>query len=171
MKKLARISSISILILFILACKTLTPGDGGQPSGAATSPVEEVTEQATEAATSQTEEVTEQPTEAAPAATGKEALVGNWKETWGVGQVTDVTYNDIYTISLRADGELTMSCDGRPTYSFGDVLFEGNVLSVTLDNNGFIIDYVMTLSADGNSFTGKATTPKDTFNILWERIQ
>jgi hypothetical protein len=167
MKKLAKFSLISLLILFVLACKALAPADGGQPTEAATSVVEE-TEQAAETATSQTEEVTEQP---AQAATGKEALVGRWKETWGVGQVTDVTYNDIYVITLGEDGKLSFSCEGRPNYSFGDVQFEDNVLKVTLDNNGFIIDYVMTLSADGNSFTGEATTPEDTFNILWERVQ
>jgi hypothetical protein len=167
MKKHAKIPLIFLLILFVLTCEAPAFAGGGQPADAAT-PVAEETEVATENATFPIEMVAEKP---AQAATGKEVLAGSWKETWGIGQVTDVTYNDIYVITLGDDGKLSVSCEDRPNYSVGDVQFEDNVFKITLDNNGFIIYYSMILSADGNSFTGEATTLEDTFKVIWERVQ
>jgi hypothetical protein len=101
---------------------------------------------------------------------GKEALVGQWKEYWGVGQVTDVDYNDIYIVSLGIDGGLVFACRNRPNYVFENSLFDGTNLSVTLDNNGFVIKYVLAISENGGILTGTATTVKDTYNIIWEKV-
>jgi hypothetical protein len=100
------------------------------------------------------------------------AMVGQWEEYWGVGDNSDVTYNDIYDITLDSNDEIQMTVVESPQYKFRNIVFDGRNLSFQLDNNGFLIDYALTFGNDLSLLTGIAETSADKrFRIVWAKIK
>lgn len=101
-------------------------------------------------------------------------VIGVWKETFGVGQETDVTYNDVYEITYD-NSTLIMINTGRPYYSASGFKLEDGRFRFTLVNHvypdhPFTMEYDLVLSPDKKTMTGHALTSKGfNANILWER--
>ena len=110
------------------------------------------------------------PTErSAPAAAGLQRFVGSWRETWGVGEETDVDFQDVYVFAIHG-GALTASCPEKDSYVFGDVQVDGDRLQVQLVNGSVVIDYDMRFAPSGQQFDGKAVTSEDVHRtIRWDR--
>ncbi len=107
----------------------------------------------------------------------KEKLVGEWKEYWGVGQETNVDYNDISKIQLTTDNEIILKCTDRDNYLFDKILFDGNELSFrkenTIDpNEKFYVYYKLKLSKDGKWLEGPINNSRNETNyVKWEKIK
>jgi hypothetical protein len=97
-------------------------------------------------------------------------LIGEWKEYWGLNTNTDVTYNDIYIITVNGD-DIEMSSIGR-SYYFQNILLEENKFSFRLSNSGTTIDYRLTMDVDGKTLAGQAITNNGVIaEIIWEKIK
>jgi hypothetical protein len=113
----------------------------------------------------------------AGARNAKLRLVGQWKETWGVGQKTDVDYQDVYVVALDAGGGLALSCPARPHYRFAAVAQRGGQLGFTLEvrddkysTGPAQIKYLLKLRPDGQAMDGTATDAEGKkFNIRWDK--
>ncbi len=82
----------------------------------------------------------------------KEKIVGEWKEYWGVGQETDVTYSNTYEIQITAEGEIILKCK--------------------IPNEKFYIYYKMKLSSDGKWMEGPISNSRNqTDYVKWEKIK
>ena len=110
------------------------------------------------------------PTErSAPAASPLQRFVGTWRETWGVGEETDVDYQDVYVFAL-AGATLSASCPEKPSYEFGAVTIDGDRLQVQLVNAPVVIDYDMRLAPSGQQLDGTAVTSEAVHRtIRWDR--
>ncbi len=98
-------------------------------------------------------------------------FVGTWRETWGVGEETDVDFQDVYIFAL-AGGSLSASCPEKESYEFGAVKIDGDRLRVQLVNGEVIIDYDMRLAPTGQQFDGTAVTSEDIHRtIRWDRAE
>lgn len=106
----------------------------------------------------------------------KKKLVGVWKEHWGIGQETDVTYNDTIKIQLATDGEIILRCTNRSNYVYDKILFDGMELSFikenTIDpNEKFYVYYKMKLSDNGNWMEGPISNSRKATNyVKWKKI-
>ncbi|HOU90119.1 MAG TPA: hypothetical protein PLU22_03690 [Polyangiaceae bacterium] len=119
------------------------------------------------------EEAGEPTPERAASAPALAAYCGGWQETWGVNEVTDVTYHDIYLVDLRGSA-LTFTAPGQPHYEFRRVELLADHLEVELVNPSsgmdFVIVYEMVMDPDGEAMQGVATTPERRVSIRWDRI-
>jgi hypothetical protein len=119
------------------------------------------------------EEADEPPSDRAASAPALGAYCGGWQETWGVNEVTDVTYHDIYLVDLRGSA-LTFAAPGQPHYDFRRVELLADHLEVELVNRSsgldFVIVYDMVMDRDGQAMQGVATTPEKRVTIRWDRI-
>jgi hypothetical protein len=104
-------------------------------------------------------------------------LVGQWKETWGVGQKTDVDYQDVYVVALDAGGGLALTCPARQHYQFAALAQSGSQFSFTLEvrddkysTGPAQIRYQLKLRPDGRAMDGTATDAEGKkFNIRWDK--
>lgn len=97
---------------------------------------------------------------------------GYWSETWGVGQKTDVTYHDKYTIAKNADGVREISCQSSEYYRFIDVKFEKDSLTFKIINTSGMdtLPYYLRIDKKGKKLTGIAYSIRDErTNIEWVR--
>ena len=107
----------------------------------------------------------------------KKKLIGEWKEYWGVGQETDVTYNNIFKVQITTDGEIILKCTTKDNYLFDKVLFDGTELSFRKENTSdpnekFFVYYKMKLSSDGKWMEGPINNSKNQTNFVkWEKIK
>ena len=106
----------------------------------------------------------------------KQKLIGEWKEHWGIGQETDVNYNDIIKIQLTTDGNFVMTCMNRNNYFFDKIIFDGIELSFREENTQdpnekFYVYYKLKLSSDGKWMEGTISNSKgQTDNIKCEKV-
>lgn len=107
----------------------------------------------------------------APPRLSETVLVGQWEEYWGVGDRSDVTYHDVYEMTLGEEKEVQITCPDRPDYKFEKITFDGTTLNVRLDNEGFFIDYVLTFAEDQTLLTGTAKTKNDTYRVVWAKLK
>lgn len=113
------------------------------------------------------------------ARTVQQRFVGSWKETWGVGQETDVKYNDVYVIGLVSGSGLSVACPEKKQYRPQNVEQDGNRLSFRLEirddkyaTGGSHVDYKLNLQRDRRTLEGTATTNEGKqFNIRWDKTQ
>ena len=103
----------------------------------------------------------------------KKQLLGVWKEHWGVGQESDVTYNDTIKIHLSKNDEIILKCINRDYYTFDSVLFDGIELSFRIENtNDFYINYKIKLSDNRKWIEGTAqNSNNETVYVKWEKIK
>lgn len=104
-------------------------------------------------------------TRSAGRASGLSAIEGRWMEFWAPGQETDVTYHDIYLITVS--GGLNVRLE-KEEGGLSDIKYENGWLSFT-QKTAFDVKYRLKLSADGSKLEGTATTPSKTVPIRWER--
>jgi len=103
-------------------------------------------------------------------------FVADWKETWGIGQKTDVDYQDVYTISLEG-GALALNCAARKHYRFEALAQTGNNFVFTLvvrddkySTGPSATNYQLKLNSNGSAMDGTATD-KDgkKFKVRWDK--
>lgn len=101
-------------------------------------------------------------------------IVGTWKETWGVGQDTDVNYHDIYIININIWNKVQISAPDRKTYKFQNISYENRRLKFELINTtgDYVMPYDLVLDKGGDKMVGKARSIKGKqVNIEWNRVR
>jgi hypothetical protein len=106
-------------------------------------------------------------------------LSGEWEETWGVGEKTNVDYSDVYTITINSKGKPVINCPKRKNYQFEQTSFDGKKLLTHLiikdlkfDAGDSWVDYTMELEAGSNNFKGSALTKAGKkASILWKKVK
>lgn len=107
----------------------------------------------------------------------KTKLIGEWKEYYGVGEETDVAYNNIYKIQLTTEGDIVITCLTRNNYLFDKILFDGNELSYRKENTiypneKFYIYGRLKLNSNEKWLEGTVVNSRDkSSNIKWEKIK
>ncbi len=97
---------------------------------------------------------------------------GHWSETWGVGQKTDVTYHDQYTI--RRSSETPISCQTSEFYNFIDIKFEGDSLTFKIINTSGndTLPYYLRMDKKSKKLKGIAYSIRDEkTRIEWKRVK
>jgi hypothetical protein len=108
----------------------------------------------------------------------RQRLVGNWRETWAVGQKTDVDYHDVYHLRPDRRQQILLSCPARPHYAYQNVTVRGERLRFTLVVQDLKygqapanLRYTLRLQPNGQQLTGTATNADGKkFNIQWDRL-
>ncbi|MCU0451068.1 MAG: hypothetical protein MUC97_14710 [Bernardetiaceae bacterium] len=108
----------------------------------------------------------------------RQRLVGNWRETWAVGQKTDVDYHDVYHLRLNRRQQIELSCPARSHYAYESVTASGERLRFTLVVQDLKygqaparIRYALRLDANGQRLTGTATDADGKkFKIEWDKL-
>jgi len=107
----------------------------------------------------------------------KEKLIGEWKEYYGIGEKTDVNYNNIYKIQLASEGDLIITCITRNNYLFDNIVFDSEELSFrkenTIDpNEKFYVYGKLKLNSKGDWFEGTMKNSRGkTSHVKWEKIE
>lgn len=98
---------------------------------------------------------------------------GNWLETWGVGQKTDVEYHDRYSIQKNTKGGHDISCSTNE-YKFIDVVFRKDSLifkCINLSGND-TLPYFLQIDRKGKKIKGIAYSIRgERTNIEWKRVK
>lgn len=97
------------------------------------------------------------------------AVAGQWKEYWGTPGQTDVDYNDLYRVSIAADGQAKVELVEKD-WKITDVELKENGIAFTQHTN-FAVRYTLQLQPDHNGMIGTALTPTRIVNIRWERAR
>ncbi len=103
------------------------------------------------------------------ASTDEAALLGEWKEHWGIPGDTDVSYNDRYRISRGQDNRIVVAITSREQRIF-DVSVRNGVLHFTQRTDAFEVRYRLILPGKERWMIGSATTPKGSYPIIWSRV-
>lgn len=112
-------------------------------------------------------------------ATSTTSIAGEWEETWGVGEETNVDYSDVYLITMNSKNKPTIQCPKRKNYLFEQTTFDGKKLFTHLiikdlkfDAGDSWVDYTMEFQEKENSFKGIALTKAGKkASIIWARRQ
>ena len=104
-------------------------------------------------------------------------IVGNWSETWGAGQETNVNYSDVYVMSKSGD-KLQMSCPKRNNYRFEEINFDGRKLAFKLiikdlkyGSEDAWVRYDLDLQDNTSTFRGTALTKAGKeAKIIWTKL-
>lgn len=107
----------------------------------------------------------------------KSSVAGEWEETWGAGEETNVDYSDVYVIAKGKGKTLKMSCPKRNNYVFENIIFDGKKLTLRLiikdlkyGAGDAWVDYELYLQEDQQSFKGTALTKAGKkANIIWKK--
>ncbi|MEO5643950.1 MAG: hypothetical protein ABIQ40_20230 [Bacteroidia bacterium] len=97
---------------------------------------------------------------------------GKWSETWGVGQKTDVDYNDRYTITKNPEGVSEITCQTNEFYRFIDISIRKNQLTFKIINTSGndTLPYSLQISKKGDKMKGTAYSVRgEKTNIEWIR--
>ncbi|WP_332023906.1 hypothetical protein [Kaistella sp.] len=97
---------------------------------------------------------------------------GKWKEHWGIGNVTDIEYNDVFIIFVDND-KIYINCENYDKYIFRKIVYDGEELSFEILNTtaNDIIPYLLKLSKDKKWLKGTAVSAQgESVNIKWERM-
>lgn len=100
---------------------------------------------------------------------------GKWSETWGVGQKTDVTYHDQYTIRRGASSESDqITCQSSGHYRFIDIKFEADSLTFKIINTSGndTLPYYLRIDKKGKKMKGIAYSVRNERTIIeWKRVK
>lgn len=104
-------------------------------------------------------------------ATKPQTLLGKWKEYWGVGQKTDVEYNDIYLVKKKG-ANYVIQCETHPEQTIENIKYKKGKLTFDLINNAKTIPYVLKMSKNGRELNGTAVSVRgETRKIRWTRLE
>ena len=99
----------------------------------------------------------------------KSPFSGTWKETWAVGQESDVSYQDVYEVSGKTKN-LLIRCTSHANYKFENIRIKGRNIRFDLINDTYRLPYDLTLQPGNKTMKGKATgITNETVPILWEK--
>jgi hypothetical protein len=104
-------------------------------------------------------------------------IIGKWKENWGAGSATNVSYSDEYVITTATNGSISIVCPSRKNYVFSKITYTNKNLKIKLlikdlkyNSEDAWVEYDLTLQ-DNNTLKGKALTKAGkVVNIIWDRI-
>ncbi|TAH19525.1 MAG: hypothetical protein EAZ08_08535 [Cytophagales bacterium] len=107
-----------------------------------------------------------------------EDISGQWEETWGAGEPTNVDYADVYIITTNTQNKPTITCPKRKNYVFEQITFDGKKIITHLvikdlkyGAGDAWVDYTLEMQEDKNSFKGTALTKAGKkATIIWKKI-
>lgn len=106
-----------------------------------------------------------------------QSLVGEWKEYYGIGEETDVTYNSIYRIEISKNDKLIIECSSDDHTVFDNIVFDGNELSFRKENTiqpnvKFYMYGKLKLKKNEKWMEGDVINSKnEKSHIKWEKIK
>ena len=107
----------------------------------------------------------------------KTKIIGQWKEYYGIGEETDVDYNEIYKIRFGSEGDLMITCLSYDAYLFDNIVFDSEELSFRKENTSdpdekFYIYGKLKLNSKGDWFEGTMKNSRGkTSHVKWEKIK
>lgn len=106
-----------------------------------------------------------------------ENITGQWEETWGVGEQTNVDYADVYVITTDKQNKPAITCPKRKNYVFEQTTFDGKriithlvIKDLKYGAGDAWVDYNLEIQED-KSFKGTALTKAGKkATIIWKKI-
>lgn len=100
-------------------------------------------------------------------------LIGKWEEYYGVGQVTDVNYKDVFIITVNNENKIELRCETHPNYSFEKKLFDEVELSFEIHNDNYVLPMVLKFQESNYSILEgyRINIHGEKRNVKWKKIK